>query len=212
MTDYVEYVYTDDNLDHTNKYLLSPLLNTLKGKEHYRILDLGCGNGSLANKLIQLGYDVYGVDASLSGIEIAKKSNPARFFHLNLSTSDIPDDIMGLNFDMIISTEVIEHLYSPEMFIELCARILENSEHQEIILTTPYHGYLKNLFLAIFDKWDHHLNPLWEGGHIKFWSKKTITKLLNLHNIDVLNIVGCGRTLYLWKSMLIHAKCKSTKS
>ncbi len=211
MTDYVEYVYTDDNLDHTNKYILLPLLNTLKGKEHFKILDLGCGNGSIANKLIQLGYDVYGIDASLSGIEIAKKTNPSRFFHLNLSTSDIPDEIMALNFDMIISTEVIEHLYSPDMFIELCTRILKNSEHQEIVLTTPYNGYLKNLLISIFDKWDHHLNPLWEGGHIKFWSKKTITKLLNVHNIDVLNIVGCGRTLYLWKSMLIHAKCKSNK-
>lgn len=208
MTDYIEYVYTDDNLDHTNEYILKPLLNTLKGKEKFKILDLGCGNGSLANKLIDLGYDVYGIDASISGIEIAKRKNSARFFNLNLSTSTIPNEILSMNFDMIISTEVIEHLYSPDNFIELCARILDNSRHKEIVLTTPYNGYLKNLFISVFDKWDHHLNPLWEGGHIKFWSKKTITKLLNAHNFDVLNIVGCGRTLYLWKSMLIHAKCK----
>lgn len=208
MTDYVEYVYTDENLDHTNKYILKPLLNFLKGKERFKILDLGCGNGSLANKLIDLGYDVYGIDASSSGIEIAKRKYPSRFFHLNLSSTDIPIEIMSLNFDIIISTEVIEHLYSPDNFIELCTRILGNSNHKELILTTPYNGYLKNLLISIFDKWDHHLNPLWEGGHIKFWSKKTITKLLNQHKIEVLDIVGCGRTLYLWKSMLIHAKCK----
>ncbi len=208
MTDYIEYVYTDDNLDHTNEYILKPLLNTLKGKEKFKILDLGCGNGSLANKLIDLGYDVYGIDASISGIEIAKRKNSTRFFNLNLSTSTIPNEILSMNFDMIISTEVIEHLYSPDNFIDLCTRILDNSRHKEIVLTTPYNGYLKNLFISVFDKWDHHLNPLWEGGHIKFWSKKTITKLLNAHNFDVLNIVGCGRTLYLWKSMLIHAKCK----
>lgn len=35
------------------------------------ILDYGCGNGSIAISLIKEGYDVYGVDASVSGIRNA---------------------------------------------------------------------------------------------------------------------------------------------
>jgi 2-polyprenyl-3-methyl-5-hydroxy-6-metoxy-1,4-benzoquinol methylase len=38
-----------------------------------RVCDLGCGNGYLAGKLAAAGFDVTGVDASQSGIEIARQ-------------------------------------------------------------------------------------------------------------------------------------------
>lgn len=43
----------------------------------------------------------------------------------------------------------------------------------DIIISTPYHGYLKNLTLSLLNKWDSHMSPLWHRGHIKLWSKKT---------------------------------------
>jgi hypothetical protein len=53
---------------------------------------------------------------------------------------------------------------------------------------------------------DFHFTALWEGGHIKFWSRKTITQLLEEFGFQVIGFHGCGRVPYLWKSMLIHAK------
>ena len=206
MSTYTEYEYTNNEYDHTQNYIFEPILNSLKGRKELKILDLGCGNGSLANRLISLGYDVYGVDASVSGINIAKKTNPDRFFCYDLTSENIPPEIRAINFDVILSTEVIEHVYSPKSFIVLCKTILKDSKHKEIILTTPYHGFLKNLILSLTNKWDHHLNPLWEGGHIKFWSKNTLIKLLSEHNFSTTNFIGCGRMPYVWKSMLIHAK------
>jgi hypothetical protein len=38
-----------------------------------------------------------------------------------------------------------------------------------LVLTTPYHGYLKNLLIAALGKSDSHFDPLLDGGHIKFW-------------------------------------------
>ena len=29
---------------------------------------------------------------------------------------------------------------------------------------------ISNLLISIFGKFDDHFNPLWEHGHIKFWS------------------------------------------
>ncbi|WP_394353185.1 class I SAM-dependent methyltransferase [Mucilaginibacter humi] len=49
-------------------------------------------------------------------------------------------------FDTVISTEVIEHLYNPEGFINFCKEAIINGG--EIIISTPYHGYLKTLCLA----------------------------------------------------------------
>jgi len=205
MSKYSEYDYSSKSPCHTFFYILGPLVTMLDMDVNKCILDLGCGNGAIANHLISLGYNVYGADASESGIAIAREQNPDRFFIQDLSTGELPDELRGIKFDTIISTEVIEHLYDPYKFIEFCSKVLAAS-NGELILSTPYHGYLKNLVLGIFNKWDGHYDPLWQGGHIKFWSVKSLTRLLNQYNFKVTDFKGCGRLPYLWMSMLVKAK------
>ena len=60
--------------------------------------------------------------------------------------------------------------------------------------------------LSIFNKWDSHMNPLWLGGHIKLWSKKSLTKILTDAGFTIINFKGCGRVPYFWMSMIIKAK------
>jgi 2-polyprenyl-3-methyl-5-hydroxy-6-metoxy-1,4-benzoquinol methylase len=204
MTDYKDYGYHADTMTHNFNYVLQPLLNLLDKTTNTCILDLGCGNGYLVNHLISLGYNAYGTDASKKGIAIAKQINPDRFFVQDLSAGKLPEALQHLNFDTIISTEVIEHLYDPEAFVTFCREILNGKG--ELILSTPYHGYLKNLFISIFNKWDNHISPLWLGGHIKFWSRATLSLLLTNTGFTVIDFKGCGRIYYFWKSMLIKAK------
>ena len=46
------------------------------------------------------------------------------------------------------------------------------------ILSTPDHGYAKNLVMAILDKWDNHFNIFEDGWHIKFFSPRTLCRLI----------------------------------
>ncbi|MBS1532177.1 MAG: class I SAM-dependent methyltransferase [Bacteroidetes bacterium] len=204
MADYSDYGFTTNAAAHTFGYLLRPLLSLLDKQKNKLILDLGCGNGFLANYLVKQGYDVYGIDASEEGIAIAKQENPERFYVQDLSTGKLPAELQAFQFDTILSTEVIEHLYDPAGFIDFCKGLLPKGG--ELIISTPYHGYLKNLSLSILDKWDSHHGPAWHGGHIKFWSKKTLSKLLADKGFEVVTFKGCGRMPYFWKSMLIKAK------
>ncbi|TSD65859.1 class I SAM-dependent methyltransferase [Inquilinus sp. KBS0705] len=203
MSDYKDYVYHSDGMTHNFHYILQPLLQLLDKNKNQCILDLGCGNGFLVNHLLSLGYNAYGTDASEQGIEIAQKTNSNKFFLQDLSTGELPVPLQQIQFDTIISTEVIEHLYDPEGFILFCKKMLGGKG--EIILSTPYHGYLKNLMLSLFNKWDSHANPIWLGGHIKLWSFKTLSKLLTDNGFKVTDFTGCGRIPYLWKSMIIKA-------
>ncbi len=75
-----------------------------------------------------------------------------------------------------------------------------------MIISTPYNGYLKNIVIALLDGFDKHHTVLWDGGHIKFWSFKTISALLKEFDFDVVKFKGVGRLPYLWKSMIIKAK------
>lgn len=206
MSLYKDYGYNNTLPDHSHAYLLNPILDLLNKNKNTKILDLGCGNGSFANELFKKGFDIYGTDASEMGILEANKLIPNRFHIQDLSSDQLPKELSSINFNTVISTEVIEHLYDPRSFISFAKNILLKNGGGEIIISTPYHGYLKNLLLAITNKLDAHFGPLWDGGHIKFWSKKSLSTLLEEFGFKVTHFKGCGRLPYLWKSMVIKAE------
>ncbi len=208
MSEYKDYGYDNAKPSQTHFYLSEPILNYLADKKDRYILDIGCGNGALARTLLEHGYDVYGTDASEKGIAIARQHHPERFALQDISSDGLPAALRDIPFDTVISTEVIEHLYDPKKFIRFAKKIFEDRGYGEIILSTPYHGYLKNLLLSLTDSWDNHINPLWDGGLIKFWSKKTLSKLLTDEGFEIIRFIGCGRVPYLWKSMIIIARYK----
>ena len=203
MAEYKDYGFTSSDPAHTFSYLQVPVRMLLDKTSNKNILDLGCGNGFLATHLLREGFNAYGTDASAEGIALAKQQYPDRFFLQDLSTGKLPPELQSIKFDTIVSTEVIEHLYDPAGFIEFCKKCLPNGG--QLIISTPYHGYLKNLTLALFNRWDKHLSPDWHGGHIKFWSTKTLSKLLADRGFKVTRFIGCGRVPYFWKSMVIKA-------
>jgi 2-polyprenyl-3-methyl-5-hydroxy-6-metoxy-1,4-benzoquinol methylase len=205
MSDYQDYNWENEGFTQAHAYYMQPILKMLP-TDGSLILDVGCGNGAFANYLISKGYNVYGTDASESGIKIANKINPGRFYIQDLSKDELPEELNQLKFKTIISTEVIEHLYDPQTYIQFCKAILEKSNGGNFIISTPYHGYLKNLVLSIFNAWDKHHTVLWVGGHIKFWSYKMLKKILNEEGFEIISFDGCGRMPYVWKSMVVNSK------
>jgi 2-polyprenyl-6-hydroxyphenyl methylase/3-demethylubiquinone-9 3-methyltransferase len=102
---------------------------------------------------------------------------------------------------LIVSTEVVEHLYAPRAYVKGAFAALKPGGR--FICTTPYHGYLKNLALALVNGWDRHWDPLWDGGHIKLWSRATLEKLLSEAGFGNLQFRGAGRLPGLWMTMIL---------
>ena len=73
------------------------------------------------------------------------------------------------------------------------------------IVSTPYHGYLKNLALALMGKMDAHFTVLWDHGHIKFWSIPTLTTLLTEVGFCNIRFHRVGRIPTFAKSMIAVA-------
>jgi len=65
--------------------------------------------------------------------------------------------------------------------------------------------------LSITGKWDSHHDVFWDGGHIKFWSKSTLSRLLKEEGFELKDFIGCGRLPYIWKSMLLCGQLKKDK-
>lgn len=104
----------------------------------------------------------------------------------------------------MVSTEVVEHLYQPRRLVQNAFRLLRPSGY--FIVSTPYHGYVKNLALALSGKLDSHFTALWDGGHIKFWSRETLSAMLIEEGFTELRFLGAGRVPYIWKSMILIAR------
>lgn len=199
-----EFSYTDNNPFHHQAYLMPPLLKmlstlTISNQQKSRVLDIGCGNGSLSNLIAQQGYTVVGMDESKQGINIARQSFPNCQF-IQKSIYDLPENDFKNSFDIVIGIEVIEHLIYPRELLKAAKQYLKPTG--QLILTTPYHGYIKNLALALTGKCDQHFNPLWDGGHVKFFSVSTLTTLLESEDFTHIKYQFAGRIPYLWKSML----------
>jgi len=199
-----QYPYQDSNLTNAHGFLMSPLLSMLQqvnknSDKKLRVLDIGCGNGSLSHALAQQGYDVVGVEESEQGVSIAQ-SNFSNCHFIKSSIYDLPYAELENSFDIVISVEVIEHLLYPKELVKAAKKCLKPKGC--LIITTPYHGYIKNLVLALSGKMDNHFHVLWDGGHIKFFSVKTLTALLKTEGFTDLHFNFAGRFPYLWKSML----------
>jgi 2-polyprenyl-6-hydroxyphenyl methylase/3-demethylubiquinone-9 3-methyltransferase len=74
-----------------------------------------------------------------------------------------------------------------------------------VVFSTPYHGYLKNVALALSGKVDRHFTALWDHGHIKFWSCSTLSTLLEEAGFETPRYLRVGRIPPLAKSMIAIA-------
>jgi SAM-dependent methyltransferase len=165
-----------------------------------RVFDLGCGNGATARALAAEGWEVAGVDPSEEGIAHARTSG------LDLQLGSAYDDLAGSfgQWPFVLCLEVVEHVYFPH---RLARTLFELCEPRGLaIVSTPYHGYWKNLSLSLVPgAWDRHHHPLSDHGHIKFWSIPTLRALLSTAGFQQISFMRVGRMGPMAKAMIAIA-------
>jgi 2-polyprenyl-3-methyl-5-hydroxy-6-metoxy-1,4-benzoquinol methylase len=199
------YRYSSTEAEHTKGYLWAAVFAALENAVRYglsrRVFELGCGNGALAREISARGFQVVGVDPSREGIALAQGSGLGLQIEAGSSEEDLAARF-GV-FPFVISLEVVEHVEAPRQFAKRVFDLLEPGGIA--IISTPYHGYLKNLALALSGKLDEHFTALWDHGHIKFWSIETLGKLLRDTGFKDVSFKRVGRIPPLAKSMIALA-------
>lgn len=76
--------------------------------ESDRVLDIGCGNGSLAKDVAKHAKSVTGVEIDQKLVEKARRQNPAS--NLEYRCADATKDLSNEKFDIIIMSNVLEHI------------------------------------------------------------------------------------------------------
>lgn len=194
-----EYEWQDAGHAHNHQFLQPVLEQILGWGQGQALIDLGCGNGSLTVPFAERGYEIVGVDVAGSGIRAAQAAHPKLDFRAHDLAQPLPVDLRK-RFDVALSAEVVEHLYLPrDLFARGDEALIPGGR---LIVTTPYHGYLKNLALAVTGKFDSHWSPGWDYGHIKFFSRETLSQLGSECGYSMVEFHRIGRIPPLAMSMI----------
>lgn len=198
-----EYPYRTADAGHTEAYLWPVVMKQISfHSQGNHVFDLGCGNGAFMRHLSSAGYDLVGVDPSESGVTVSRDAYPECKVHVGSTHDDLASQFG--QFDVVVSLEVVEHVYDPRKFAETISELLKPGG--TAIISTPFHGYWKNLSLALTGKMDAHFTALWDHGHIKFWSPKTISILLQDAGFQKVSFDYAGRWYPFSKSMIAIAE------
>jgi len=177
--------------------LLIKILSTLpKGG---LVLDVGCGRGEFCEFFATQGFRAEGTDLSTAAVEFARVHAPSAKFHACLVEDLLP--ARAGEFDAIFSSEVIEHLFDVGTYLHAINGLLKPGGM--FILTTPYHGLVKNIIIDLM-KYSSHYDPM--GQHIRFFDTKGLDYCLRMFAFQPVHWWGYGRPWPLWKSFFVVCK------
>lgn len=180
------------------------IIDNLPVKFHGRILDAGCGNGTMLANLKKYCSDLqmYGVDISKEGCRLAR----GRGIITKISDLNYRIPFKNNFFDFIVVHEVIEHLIDPDKFLEECNRTLKKGGY--LVVTTPnltawYHRILflfglpplfselstRNRTVGIgFLK--HLIKNKQPVGHIRVFTVAALKDLIKLYGFSIEKVRG----------------------
>jgi 2-polyprenyl-3-methyl-5-hydroxy-6-metoxy-1,4-benzoquinol methylase len=109
-------------------------LQSFGPKQKIRALDLGCGYGFLTQSVCSLGASAVGIDTDRNVIKYASQTNrfPDRAAYMNLPVDEMSGEKI---FDVIIISEVLEHVSAPDLVMMHCHRLLKDKGF--VLLTIP---------------------------------------------------------------------------
>jgi ubiquinone/menaquinone biosynthesis C-methylase UbiE len=129
-------------------------LHRLDLSSHQRILDLGCGTGTLIQHLLHLApeAEIVGLDPSAEMLSVARHKLP-QSVELRVGSADhlpFPNE----SFDLVISTNAFHYFRSPAQAIQEAKRVLRPKGH--LIITDWCDDYLTcricDVFLRFFNR------------------------------------------------------------
>mgnify|MGYP001575149621 FL=1 len=132
-----------------------------------KLLDVGCATGDLLSAAQSMGFDVYGAEVSKQGLDICrKKFGKNKIFESHLITNNIKKN----SFDIIILSDVIEHIVEIDKFIESIWNALKDNGF--LMLTTPDTNSISKKLMQ--SKWFHY-----KIEHLYYFNNSNIKTFLN---------------------------------
>ena len=149
------------------------------------LLDIGCGQGYVAQELAAKGCRVTGMDQYIP----ERSPNPGQidFIRWNLDQREFPVSVSG--FDQILMLDIIEHLKEPERFMDEL-RFAAACRRPEVILTTANIGFIVTRLMLLFGQFNYGKKGILDATHTRLFTFRSLKALLEQSGYKVLEVRG----------------------
>jgi glycosyltransferase involved in cell wall biosynthesis len=161
------------------------LLAWMEQKRPSRVLDVGCSDGKLAEKLQAMGHKVTGIDLyELPGVH----DRMDKFVRADLDAG-IPEEV-GDDFDVILGADVIEHVRAPGRLLkQMRGRLARGGS---IVTSIPNFGHWYPRARVALGKFDYDRRGILDHGHLRFFTRKSFERLAGREGLSVRRYEAVG--------------------
>lgn len=191
------YLYAKHSTTNRTEFLV---IEKIIGKNK-KIVDLGCGDGSLMQILTKNGNHCQGIEISQSGVKVCKE----RGLNVVKGRIDAKLPFKDKSFDIAICNVTVHMTMYPEVLIKEMVRISKKQ-----IITFPNFAFILNrlqlMFLGVFPKWSLFGYDWYSTGHIHQLSIKDFRNFCKDNKIEIVDthhlFPGLTRRLVLQNDFL----------
>jgi SAM-dependent methyltransferase len=178
---YSIYAYErEKEIPEPTRISLNSLIDSFeKHRQNNRILDVGCGEGWILELARKKGWQAYGTEFSSKAIEICEKKGIKMYSGILR-----PDNMEEKEFDIIVSSETIEHINNPRQELANIHQLLRKGGL--LYVTTPnFNSYLRRMMK---DKYAIIKYP----EHLSYYTATTLNKLLTETGFSKVRLMTTG--------------------
>lgn len=160
------------------------ILTLCKGLPINSVIEIGAGEGSVLKRLSELDFaaEFYALEISPTGVNTINNKGIYRLVECSLFDGyNIPYE--NKMFDLAVLSHVIEHVEYPRKLLYEAKRIAKY-----VFVEVPVEDSLRLPKDFVFDK----------VGHINFYSPKTIRRLIQTCNLEVINQITTNSSKYIY--------------
>lgn len=169
------------------------IASLLKGRRPCRVLDLGCGDGALAEQLRSLGHTVVGVD------RVKRDGVGARvdqFVEADLEQG--PPTEAGDGFDVVVVVDVLGHVRNPEALLRGAVERLRPGG--TMLVSVPNFGHWYPRARVATGRFDYDRRGILDRAHLRFFTKESALRCFAAAGLDVRRTQAVGLPV----NLLVH--------
>jgi 2-polyprenyl-3-methyl-5-hydroxy-6-metoxy-1,4-benzoquinol methylase len=149
------------------------------------VLDVGCGEGFLAEQIQQMGNHVTGIDV----LPEAKRQEAFDQYVPADLENGIDPSTPGLRdreFDKVLLLDVLEHLRIPDRLLQDCRCFLKANGH--LIVSVPNVANITIRLMLLFGRFNYTERGILDKTHLRFFTRKTARKLLESNGYRIVDL------------------------
>jgi len=148
------------------------LLNWFANRQPAKVLDLGCADGALGQRIRTLGHHVTGVDLDrFDGVEERLDG----FIQADLEHG-IPDSV-GSGYDIVLCADVIEHVRDPRQLLHDAGQLV--AAGGSVIASVPNFGHWYPRTRTALGLFDYDRRGILDSTHIRFFTRRSFEHLIS---------------------------------